>query len=59
VIDDAEAKRWAAQIKPYAGLRKHADGGEVAECRIRYAADLEQLELLRDDLKEQLGLTLS
>jgi len=27
--------------------------------RIRYAADLEQLELLRDDLNEQLGLTQS
>ena len=25
VIEAAEAERWAAQFKPYAGLRKHSD----------------------------------
>ena len=24
VIDPAEAQRWAAQFRPYAGLRKHS-----------------------------------
>ncbi|MGH3229172.1 MAG: hypothetical protein ACRDOA_11425 [Streptosporangiaceae bacterium] len=26
VIEAAEAERWAAQFRPYAGLRKHPDG---------------------------------
>ncbi len=30
VIDDTEAQRWAAQFKPYAGLRKPADGQDGA-----------------------------
>jgi len=30
VIDVAEAKRWAAQFRPYAGLRKRGGGQDVS-----------------------------
>lgn len=31
VIENTDAEHWAAQFRPYAGLRKHADGQDGAE----------------------------